>query len=196
MAQQSINLGTSPNDGTGTDLRSGGDIINDNFTELYKTSGWGNYDDGETTPATQTISTAATILLVDGLGGLSESAYLPREIRGVSELWDGVDSITPINIGDSYDVRFTLEVTGKTGSPDVIEVVLDIGGAAGVTIPVAEVQIPVIVSPTFTVTGSIPIFALATFKTNGGRLFLRTNVGTLTISNRAIFIKRDFNGNS
>ena len=148
MAQQSINLGTSPNDGTGTDLRSGGDIINDNFTELYKTSGWGNYDDGETTPATQTISTAATILLVDGLGGLSESAYLPREIRGVSELWDGVDSITPINIGDSYDVRFTLEVTGKTGSPDVIEVVLDIGGAAGVTIPVAEVQIPVIVSPT------------------------------------------------
>lgn len=35
MAQQTIFLGTIPNDGTGTNLRAGGDIINDNFTELY-----------------------------------------------------------------------------------------------------------------------------------------------------------------
>jgi len=37
MAKQTIFLGTIPNDNTGTDLRSGGDIINDNFTELYTT---------------------------------------------------------------------------------------------------------------------------------------------------------------
>lgn len=35
MAQQTINLGTTPNDGTGDTLRSGGDKINDNFDELY-----------------------------------------------------------------------------------------------------------------------------------------------------------------
>ena len=35
MAKQTIFLGTIPNDNTGTDLRSGGNIINDNFTELY-----------------------------------------------------------------------------------------------------------------------------------------------------------------
>lgn len=35
MAKQVINLGTTPNDGTGTDIRTGGDMINDNFTELY-----------------------------------------------------------------------------------------------------------------------------------------------------------------
>jgi hypothetical protein len=35
MAQQTINLGSAPNDGTGDDLRAGGDKINDNFDELY-----------------------------------------------------------------------------------------------------------------------------------------------------------------
>lgn len=35
MAQQTINLGSAPNDGTGDSLRVGGDKINDNFTELY-----------------------------------------------------------------------------------------------------------------------------------------------------------------
>ena len=37
MAKQTIFLGTIPNDNTGTDLRSGGNIIKDNFTELYTT---------------------------------------------------------------------------------------------------------------------------------------------------------------
>lgn len=35
MAKQTINIGTTDNDGTGTTLRAGGDMINDNFTELY-----------------------------------------------------------------------------------------------------------------------------------------------------------------
>lgn len=35
MAQQTINIGSAPDDGTGDTLRDGGDKINDNFTELY-----------------------------------------------------------------------------------------------------------------------------------------------------------------
>lgn len=35
MAQQMISLGSSPNDGTGTKARAGGDAINDMFAELY-----------------------------------------------------------------------------------------------------------------------------------------------------------------
>lgn len=35
MAQQTIFLGTNPNDGTGESLRGGGSMINSNFTELY-----------------------------------------------------------------------------------------------------------------------------------------------------------------
>lgn len=35
MAQQTIGLGAAPNDGTGDSLRTAGDKMNDNFTELY-----------------------------------------------------------------------------------------------------------------------------------------------------------------
>lgn len=35
MAQQSINIGTTANDGTGESIRSAFDKTNDNFTELY-----------------------------------------------------------------------------------------------------------------------------------------------------------------
>ena len=35
MAQQTVNIGGSPNDGNGDTIRAGGDKINDNFTELY-----------------------------------------------------------------------------------------------------------------------------------------------------------------
>jgi len=41
MAKQSINLGSSANDGTGTTIRAGGDIVNDNFDELYTAIGTG-----------------------------------------------------------------------------------------------------------------------------------------------------------
>ena len=41
MAKQTINLGSSPNDGTGDNLRAGGDKINDNTTELYTALGDG-----------------------------------------------------------------------------------------------------------------------------------------------------------
>ena len=42
MAKQSINLGSSANDGTGTTIRAGGDIVNDNFNELYTAIGTGS----------------------------------------------------------------------------------------------------------------------------------------------------------
>ena len=38
MAKQTINIGSSANDGTGDPLRTAFDKINDNFTELYNAS--------------------------------------------------------------------------------------------------------------------------------------------------------------
>ena len=39
MAKQTINIGTSPNDGTGDPLRNAFNKANENFTELYSGSG-------------------------------------------------------------------------------------------------------------------------------------------------------------
>ncbi len=41
MPKSTINLGSSPNDGTGSNLRTGGTIINNNFNELYTNLGDG-----------------------------------------------------------------------------------------------------------------------------------------------------------
>ena len=42
MAKQVIDIGSSANDGTGSTLRAGGDLINDNFNEIYTAFGDGS----------------------------------------------------------------------------------------------------------------------------------------------------------
>ena len=55
MAYQSIDLGTSPGDGTGDDIRDGGDKINDNFDEIYTLL-------GTRTALTSGMSATATVI--------------------------------------------------------------------------------------------------------------------------------------
>ena len=50
MAQQTINIGTTANDGTGDPLRTAFDKINDNFSELYGTTAEANDLLEDTTP--------------------------------------------------------------------------------------------------------------------------------------------------
>ncbi len=46
MAQQNINIGTAPNDGTGDPLRTSFDKTHQTFTELYDfTNGFKDYND-------------------------------------------------------------------------------------------------------------------------------------------------------
>lgn len=196
MAKQTINIGAAANDGTGTPLRDGGDLINDNFTELYNVLGWGYYKDAATTPATQTITTTPSQLQIDGGGSTSESGYLPYEIRGSAELWDTTnDLITPIGVGDSYSLRIDLTISAKTGSPNNITLVLDIGatpdgtGGAG-SILIVERNINAAKGTPFKVSVGFSIFTLSTFNTNGGSLWLSTDTGTVTISDRAIQVTR------
>ena len=62
MAKQSLNLGTVADDGTGTTIRAGGDLINDNFNEIYGILGDGTTLYSLTFPnATDTVVGRATI---------------------------------------------------------------------------------------------------------------------------------------
>ena len=74
MAYHSLGLGSSANDGTGDDLRTGGDKINDNFVEIYTKLGNGSALTSDTvalltatqtltnkTLTTPTINTGATV---------------------------------------------------------------------------------------------------------------------------------------
>ena len=61
MAKQALGLGSSANDGTGDDLRTGGDKINDNFNEIYTKLGDGTTLSNLTFPTgTDTIVGRAT----------------------------------------------------------------------------------------------------------------------------------------
>lgn len=198
MAKQIINIGSAPNDGTGDPLRDAFDKTNDNFDEVYNTQGWGYYSDGLTTPATQVFNTTPSQLLIDGLGSTSESGYLPLQIRGVSELWTS-NKITPINIGDSYDLRIDFNITSKTGSPTILNLALDIGatpdgtGGAG-SILIVNQAISTAKTPPYSLSIGFPIFSLSAFLANGGSFWLSTDTGTSTIGARSIFIKRDTSG--
>jgi len=61
MAKQTINIGTIADDGTGSTIRAGGDIANDNFNELYTLLGNGTTLYSLTFPnATDTVVGRAT----------------------------------------------------------------------------------------------------------------------------------------
>ena len=61
MAKQTINIGSVADDGTGSTIRAGGDIVNDNFNEIYNKLGDGSTLYSLTFPnATDTVVGRAT----------------------------------------------------------------------------------------------------------------------------------------
>jgi len=195
MARQDINVGTTANDGTGDPLRDAMIKVNTNEANLYNTLGWAFYVHDQTTPSTQVITTTSSLLVIDGAGATSNSSYLPYEIRGSGELWNTVtNKIEPIGEGDGYTLRIDLEITAKTASPTELVLELDISGLSAPTIVIVERIIGTGKAPPYTVSVGFPIFSLATFITNGGQLFLKTDSGTVTLTDRQISIHRISNG--
>jgi hypothetical protein len=75
MAKQTINIGSTANDGTGSTIRVGGDIINDNFNEIYTAFGNGSTLTSGFVSATGTVTlTNKTVDLGDNTltGSLAE----------------------------------------------------------------------------------------------------------------------------
>jgi len=190
--QQLLDLGTTPNDGTGTTIRVGGDMINDNFTELYSVGGWAYYQDGLSTP-TITVTTSFTQITIDKLGASTNEDYLPYEIRGTGTLWAS-DKITPVNVGDDYDGRMDIQVTARTGSPTYIEFIIDISGSTPDTNRVFTGFMLSTNATPYRQNIPIDFFTLATFIANGGKVYARVDTGTITIGSRAIKLSRKYRG--
>ena len=118
MAQQSINIGSSANDGTGDPLRTAFDKINDNFTELYGSTAEANDLIEDSTPQlggdldvngrriTSARSNEDIILLPSGTGGVVASAI---RIAGTTI---SSDDSSIININEGLVVDGTASVSG------------------------------------------------------------------------------------
>lgn len=174
MAKQTIYLGATAGDGTGTTLRGAGDMINDNFNELYGATGWQSRVD---TTNTQTL-TGATNNLISFAGTLEENGGLT--------LMNSLAKITPITLGDAIHVDFSFTAVTPAGQDHYLNILFIVGGF-------------VYRSNTFTllkgagnddnisVSYFLPVGAL--FLANGGELFINPDV-SLDIKNRYVSVSR------
>jgi hypothetical protein len=88
MAKQTINIGTSANDGTGDPLRSAMDKANDNFTELY--NGAGGVADGAITTAKLAADAVDSDKIADG--SIDTVHIADSQITNAKMADDAVDS--------------------------------------------------------------------------------------------------------
>jgi len=95
MSKQTINIGASPNDGTGTPLRTSFDYCNQNFTELYTAIG----------PSGNNIAVPGNATITGDLTVRTTGLILNTSGLGVG--------ITPTSFGGGYG---TIQVSGSTGS--------------------------------------------------------------------------------
>jgi len=157
----------------------------DYYSNTY--TGWAYYVDSLATP-TVVIGTTYTQITIDGLGATIDD-YLPKEIRGIHQLWTG-SKITPISVGDDYDGRFDCTITAKTGSPTAIELIIDISGGVAGSNKAFTGWIQAIGTAPYDQSMPLDYFSLATFLANGGKLYARVDTGTVTIGRRNIKISR------
>lgn len=146
--------------------------------------------------AAQVFNTAYKKLLNNAGDSTTNTAYLPYEIRGVSQLWDSTSNkITPVAEGDSYQMRLDLPITGESGSPTEITVQIDIGTGASPTIPIVTKFSKVGRTVPYSLSVDIGLFAANTFFTNKGQIFVKTDVGTVTCTAPGILLTRTSAGN-
>ena len=115
MAQQTINIGTTANDGTGTPIRDSFDIVNDNFTEVY----------GK--PDLSLVTNTLTLTKADGTTDTVDLApYLDEDARAISS---GTLSAGIVTFTRDDASTFTLDLSDLL---DNTNLVTSVAGKAGV----------------------------------------------------------------
>ena len=95
MAKQTINIGTIANDGTGTTLRAAGDLVNDNFNEIYTVIGDG------TTLNSDVLTASSTHTLTNKSGNISQWTNDTGYITSFTETNDLTSAVTWANVPDA-----------------------------------------------------------------------------------------------
>lgn len=151
MARQVLNIGTTANDGTGDDLRSAMDKINDNFAELYAAYSTLTFEDSTIAAAEAdtniTLSTSGTGLVIveQGMTINSEGENSDTKVIAAdsttqlfidaSEKKIGINNLSPTNelsVTGSADFSGSVTVLGNTtlgdSASDRVTIVAEVWG--------------------------------------------------------------------
>lgn len=155
-------------------------------------TGWGYY---QHSGAAQNITTTNTKLIINGLGTLTNTTYLPAEIRGTGQLWSTTNNrIAPIRLGDAYETRIDLPITARTTATE-LRISYDISGGTSPTSIILSTYDPVTRTPPHTLSITVPILVTTnTVLTNGIQLFLAVDAGNISITDPSISIIRTHSG--
>ena len=105
MAKQTINIGTSANDGTGDALRDGADKINDNFTELYSGAG---VADGAVTTAKLADDAVDSAKITDGA---IDTVHIADDNITFAKLENRYTVLSALGSGTSFSLDFSAATT-------------------------------------------------------------------------------------
>ena len=110
MSKQTINIGASPNDGTGTPLRTSFDYTNQNFTELY--TAVGPSGNNIVVPGNATITgdlTVDTTTLV-----VNPSGYADRVGINTASPVDALHVVGSARLGSTNFIGIGADATDRT----------------------------------------------------------------------------------
>ena len=107
MAKQTINIGTTANDGTGTPIRDSFDIVNDNFTEVY----------GK--PDLSLVTNTLTLTKADGTTDTVDLApYLDEDARAIAS--GTIDGSGIVTFTRDDATTFTLDLSSLLDDTNLI----------------------------------------------------------------------------
>jgi len=118
VAKQTINIGTTPNDGTGSTIRAGGDIVNDNFNEIYTALG-----DGSTLNVDTSGASNGEALVYNSVSGKFESDTVTASSTFTISGDGGTDQ--DITTGDTLTVQGGTGITTTGVATDTLTVAID-----------------------------------------------------------------------
>jgi hypothetical protein len=174
MAKQTLSIGAFANDGTGTNLRAGGTIVNDNFNEIYTALG-----NGSTITFTTSSSVALTNKTISGSNNTLSNISNSSLTNSSFSIRDDSSSAITLSLGGTLKLKSNEGITTTVSQGDTITISLDsniLTETSTDTLTNKSISLA-----TNTITGTI-----AQFNTAVSDADFATLAGTETLTNKTI----------
>ena len=137
MAKQTLNIGSVANDGTGSNLRAGGTIINDNFNEIYTALGNGTTITLTATPTELNLLAGATSIVTSNNSVVLSNKTISGSNNTLSNIGnssltnssfsirDDSSSAISISLGGTLKLKSNDGITTTVSQGDTITISLD-----------------------------------------------------------------------